>query len=88
MIYRVLVRDGATTRIKMFYMAVVQTVLLYGSETWVMPPKMLSKLEGFHKQILRWLTDRTPIYHRLEDEWQYLPLRNALEEAGLFPIDK
>jgi hypothetical protein len=52
----------------MFYKAVVQSVLLYGSETWVFPPKMLSKLEGFHKQIARRLTGRTPVYHRQEYE--------------------
>jgi hypothetical protein len=89
MISRVLIRDGATPRISsMFYKAVVQSVLLYGSETWVLPPNILSKLEGFHKQIARRLTGRTPVYHRREDEWQYLLLGNALEEAGLFPIDE
>jgi hypothetical protein len=72
----------------MFYKAVVQSVLLYGSETWVLSPKMLSKLEGFHKQIASWLTGRTPVYHRREDEWQYLPLGNALEEAGMLPMDE
>jgi hypothetical protein len=85
----VLIRDGATPRISaMFYKAVVQSVLLYGSETWVLSPKMLSKLEGFHKQIACRLTGRTPVYHHREDEWQYLPLGNALEEAGLFQIDE
>jgi hypothetical protein len=49
---------------------------------------MLSKVEVFHKQIARRLTGRTPVYHRHEDEWQYLPLGNALEEAGLLPIDE
>jgi hypothetical protein len=72
----------------MFYKAVVQSVLLYGSETWVMSPKMLSKLEGYHKESSCRLTGRTPVYHRWKDEWQYLPLGNALEEAGLFPIDE
>jgi hypothetical protein len=61
---------------------------MYGSETWVMSPKMLSKLEGFHKHIARRLTGRTPVYHRREDEWQYIPLGNELEEAGLFHIDE
>jgi hypothetical protein len=89
MISRVLIRDGATPRISsMFYKAVVQSVLLYGSETWVLPPNILSKLEGFRKQIARRLTGRTPVYHRREDEWQYLLLDNALEEAGLFPINE
>jgi hypothetical protein len=72
----------------MFYNAVIQSVLLYGSKTWVLSPKMLSKLEGFHKMIARQLTGRTPVYHRREDEWQYLPIGNVLEETGLFPIDK
>jgi hypothetical protein len=71
-----------------FFKAVVHSVLLYGFETWVLPPRMLSKLEGFHKQIARRLTGRTPVYHRREDEWQYLPLGNALEEDGMFPIDE
>jgi hypothetical protein len=48
-ISRVLIRDGATPRISaIFYKVVVQSVLLYGSETWALSPKMLSKLEGFH----------------------------------------
>ena len=31
-----------------FYKAVVQAVLLYGSETWVLSPTALARLEGFH----------------------------------------
>jgi hypothetical protein len=55
----VLIQDGATPRISaMFYKVVVQSVLLYGSEYWVLSPKMLSKLEGFNKQIARRLTGR------------------------------
>jgi hypothetical protein len=51
-ISQVLIRDGATPRISsMCYKAVVQLVLLYGSETWVLSPKMPSKLEGFHKRL-------------------------------------
>jgi hypothetical protein len=88
-ISRVLIRDGATPRISaMFYTANVQSVLRYGSETWVLSPKLLSKLEGFHTHIARRLTGRTPVYNRREYEWQYLPLGNALEEASLFPIDE
>jgi hypothetical protein len=49
---------------------------------------MLSKFEGFHKQIARQLTGRTPVYHRQEDDRQYLPLGNALEETDTFPIDE
>ena len=32
----------------MFYQAVVATVLLCGSKSWVLPPSALRVLEGFH----------------------------------------
>jgi hypothetical protein len=84
-ISRILRREGATPRISaMFYKAVVQTVLLFGSESWVLTPSMLGKLEGFHQHIARRLTGRTPVYLRSEGTWQYQPLGNAMEEAGLF----
>ena len=31
-----------------FYMAIVQSVLLYGSESWCIVPALLARLEGFH----------------------------------------
>jgi hypothetical protein len=31
-----------------FYKATVQAVLLYGSETWSLPPSSVKQLEGFH----------------------------------------
>jgi hypothetical protein len=59
----VLTREGATPQVSaMFYKAANQTVLLFGSETWVLTPRMLSKLEGFHQQIARRLTGRAPVY--------------------------
>jgi hypothetical protein len=72
----------------MFYKAVIQTVLLYGSETWVLTPRMLSKLERFHQQIARRLTGRAPVYLRREGQWKYSPLGDDTEEAGLFSIDE
>ncbi len=32
----------------MFYKAVVQSVLLYGSKTWNLTKTVLARLEGFH----------------------------------------
>ena len=37
----------------MFYQAVVATVLLYGSETWVFSSYDLRALEGFHVEAAR-----------------------------------
>ena len=39
-----------------FYRVVVQAVLLFGSETWVLTAAMLEKLEGFHVSFLRQVT--------------------------------
>jgi hypothetical protein len=62
-ISRVLTREGANPRVSaVFYKAVIQTLLLYGSEIWLLTPRMLSKLEGFHQQIARRLTGRAPVY--------------------------
>jgi hypothetical protein len=88
-ISRVLTREGATPRVSaMFFKAVIQTVLLYGSETWVLTPRMLSKLEGCHQQIARRLMGRAPVYLRREGQWQYSPIGDAMEEAGLFSIEE
>ena len=44
----------------MFYQAVVATVLLYGSESWVLPPSALKVLEGFHVEATRRMTGMRP----------------------------
>lgn len=38
-----------------FYNAVIQTKLLYGSETWMFPQNSLQKLEDFHHRNERFL---------------------------------
>ena len=54
---RVLVRDGANPKtMAMFYKAVVQSVLLFGSETWVISERMLKALSGFHHRAARRIT--------------------------------
>ena len=44
----------------MFYQAVVAAVLLYGSESWVLPAAQLRALEGFHVECARRLTGLRP----------------------------
>ena len=51
---RILVREGATPRVSgMFYKAVVQAVLLYGCESWVLTDKVWKVLESFHNRAAR-----------------------------------
>ena len=46
---RVLSREGADARtLGQIYLAVVQSVMLYGLETWVMTPHIGRVLGGFH----------------------------------------
>jgi hypothetical protein len=85
---RVLTRDGATAKTKgKFYLAVVQSVLLYGSETWVLSEKMRRMLEGFHNRCARQMT-RQFIHPDLENEgeWIHPPTATTLEAAGLLPL--
>ena len=49
--------EGAKPRVfAMFYQAVVQSVLLFGAETWVLSDAMSRKLEGVRVGFLRQIT--------------------------------
>ena len=57
----ILKREGATTRISgNFFKAVVQQVLLFGSETWMVTSKMEQALSAFLHGAARKLTGRQP----------------------------
>ena len=71
----------------MFYKAVVQSVLLYGCESWVITQQVLKTLEGFHHSVARRLSGLVPRYIPAENRWHYPPIELALEKAGLFPIE-
>ena len=46
---KILGREGANRRTaEKFYVAVVQAVLLFFSETWLLTPRLDKSLEGFH----------------------------------------
>jgi hypothetical protein len=80
-------RDGATPRVSgMFYKAVVQSVLLFGSETWVLSNPMLTALEGFHRRVAHRLAGRQPYLNRWTGEWIYPPIDKVLEEVGMHSI--
>jgi hypothetical protein len=72
----------------MFYKAVVQSVLLYGCETWVITSNMLSVLESFHHRVARRLTRRFPYYIRHADLWICPSVTETLQEAGVFTIQE
>ena len=74
---RILSREGARPRVSVFlFKAVVQSVLLFGAETWVVSPRMGRLLGVFRYQVARQLTGRIP-WRRLNINWGY----NLVEAA-------
>jgi len=85
---RILGREGADAKISgTFYVAVVKQVLLTGSETWVVTPRILKALEGFHHRAARRISRKMP-RRRPDGSWHYPPLAGALRDAGLAPISE
>jgi hypothetical protein len=84
---QVLRRENVPPRVSAkFYKAIVQSVLLYGSKTWVLSPAVLARLEGFHiraayrmakKHVPRWGPNQ---------QWVYPPSDKVLEECGMHTI--
>ena len=87
---KILVRDNANRKtMAYFYKAVVQSVLLYGSETWVPSSIMMRKLNAFHNKIARNIMNRN-IQPDPNDEsnWIYPDMKEVLKDAGLFTIEE
>ena len=83
---RILGREGAKPRLSgMFFNAVVQAVLLFGLETWVLTPHMIWDLGGFQNRFAWRITGRQP-RRRGDGGWEYQPLTSAMEEVGFKEI--
>ena len=71
----------------MFYKAVVQAVLLFGSETWVLTESAMRCLEGFHLRLAyRMARVNKPKKDPLSGSWMYPSSEKVLEEVGLHTI--
>ena len=69
------------------YQAVIQAILLFGSETWVTTPSMMKVLNGFH---IRAAYRMSKLYKPKENDdgtWTYPATKDVLEELGLETID-
>ena len=60
------------------------SVLLYGSESWVISPSTLRELEGFHVEAARRLTGMRP--RKVNGDWVYPHTADVLAAAHLQPI--
>ena len=80
---RILRREGAEPRVSgFFFKAVVQAVLLFGTETWVVTPHMGRVLGGFQDHVARRLTGRLP-QRETDVNWEYTSAVTARDEAGV-----
>ena len=70
-----------------FNKAVSQAVLIFGAETWFLTHRMDKALESFQSRVARRLTGRPP-WRKKYRSWDYLPLAEALREAGMEGIRK
>ena len=87
-IARLLSRDGASPKtMGYFYKAVVQSVLLYGSETWVLTERMKGMLNAFHHKCARFIAQEY-IHQDDDGNWHYPRSATVLEKCGLFPLDE
>ena len=68
------------------YKAVAQSELLYGSKRWVVTEEMLKVLEGFHHRAVRRITGTTAKRGSV-GEWENTSVVEAMEAAGLHPIE-
>ena len=83
----VLIRKGADARTPgQIYLVVVQAVLLYGSDTWVLTPHMQRVLGGFHHRVARRMTRQQPQKVR-DGGLVYLPMEDETSEAGLQEVE-
>ena len=78
----ILSREGTEPQMSIFFFkSVVQVVLLFGSETWVVTPSMGSNLGGFQGQVAPWLTGWL-LRRKIDRKWDYTSSATAKEEAG------
>lgn len=87
MLHRLLSREGADKRTSgFFYKAVVQAVLLYGSETWALTQEMYKPLAAFHHRAARYIA-RQHISKSGDDHWSYPETATVRQKAGLHRIE-
>ena len=70
-----------------YFKAVIQAVLLFGAETWVVTPHMGKALGGFQTQLEKRLTVQLP-WRTTDREWKYTRAAAAREAAGFLTMEE
>ena len=83
---RIFIKEGTAPQVLgFFFKAVVQSVLIFGAEIWVVTPHIGWVLEGFQDQVAQRLTGRLP-RRRMGLKWWYTSKEAAREEEGFEPM--
>ena len=69
-----------------FFKYVIQSVLLFGTETWVVTPRMGQFLGGFQDQVARRFTGWIP-WRRADGRWKYTSAEAERVEVGFETIE-
>jgi hypothetical protein len=87
-IAKILTIDGASPRVMgYFYKAIIQTVLLYGSESWTLTGRMIGRLRSFRHRVARYITTGRHI-KELEDGTYFCPpMKEVFNAAGMETIE-
>ena len=71
-----------------FYRAVVLSVLLYGSESWVLTVDMMKQLRSFHRRCCRGITREFIHQNEETGEWICPNSEMVLAKAGVLTIEE
>jgi hypothetical protein len=66
-----------------FYQAIVQAILLYGSETWIISRTALARLEGFHIRAAYRMAKANKPKRSPGNVWEYPRSMDVLKECGM-----
>jgi hypothetical protein len=87
-ISRILSKESADPRVMAsFYKAVIQSVLLYGAESWVIAKNTMQKLRSFHRRCARYIAGQHIRADR-NGNWTFPNSKETLEKAGLKTIEE
>ena len=82
-IYRILGQEAAAMQMsEKFLKTVVQSVLLFGYEMWLVTPHMVRTLGRLHHRVSHWITGKQP--RQLPDSgWEYPLMRNTRDRKSV-----
>jgi hypothetical protein len=73
--------------VRKFYKAIIQSILIFGLESWTISTAIINKLNSFHRQCARFIIGKH--IHLLENNtWSYPNRQETLETKGLRTIEE